>query len=121
VEDPAHPGRKAQWLRDMTALLATRAYRQFRAALYWDDQHSGIKIDSACEFDYRTSPGALAAWRSMALTPAFAARSACVLGDCLVNARRSRLPVLTGGATAAFVMGGLAAYGIQRKRRAVQG
>jgi hypothetical protein len=121
VEDPAHPGRKAQWLRDMTALLATRAYRQFRAALYWDDEHSGVTIDSACEFDYRTSPGALAAWRAMALTPVFTAQSACVLGDCLASARRPRLPVLTGGATAAFVVGGLAAYGIQRKRRPVQG
>ena len=122
VADPANPGRKAQWLRDLTRVLATPAYRQFRAALYWDDQHTGKKINTACDFDYRTSPDALAAWRSLARTQAFAARSACVFGDCasVVKGRRSRLPLLAGGAPVALILAGLIAFGIHRKRKVPQ-
>jgi hypothetical protein len=120
VEDPAHPGRKAQWLRDMAALLATPAYRQFRAALYWDDQHTGQRVNSACDFDYRTSPGALAAWRLMAFTPAFTAPSACVFGDCAVRSHRTRLPLWAGGAPVTLIVAGLIALGVHRKRQAAQ-
>jgi hypothetical protein len=122
VEDPAHPGRKAQWLSDAARLLAGPAYRQFRAALYWDDQHTGKRISSACNFDYRTSPGALAAWRSMATVPAFASKAAftatCKAGDCATRGRRSRLPLLAGGAPVALILAGLIAFGLHRKRKA---
>lgn len=122
VADPADPGRKAQWLRDLTRVLAGPAYRQFRAALYWDDQHTGKKINTACDFDYRTSPDALAAWRSMAVTPAFAVRSSCALGDCaaVMKGRHSRLPLLAGGAPVALILAGLIAFGVHRKRRTLQ-
>ncbi|MDN3352502.1 hypothetical protein [Actinomadura sp. DC4] len=119
VEDPSRPGRKAQWLRDMARLLASSPYRQFRAALYWDDRHTGQKVNSACNFDYRTSPDALNAWRSIATAPALAARTACDLGDCAKRPhRRSRLPLLAGGAPAAVILTGLIAFGIHRHRKA---
>jgi hypothetical protein len=118
VEDPAHPGRKAQWLRDAARVLTSPAYRQFRAALYWDDQHTGTKISNACDFDYRTSPDALNAWRSVAMVPAFAATSSCDLGGCAARSRRpSRLPLLAGGAPVALILAGLIAFGVLRRRR----
>jgi hypothetical protein len=80
VEDPARPGRKAQWIQQMAQLLTTPAYRQYRAALAWDDRFTGPS--GACNFDTRTSPGALTAWRTMAANPAFAAQSPCDIGDC---------------------------------------
>ena len=118
VADPAAPARKAQWLRDLSRLLASPPYRQFRAALYWDDQHTGKRISTACDFDYRTSPDALSAWRSMATTPAFAVRSSCAFGDCasVWKGRRSRL-LLAGGAPVALIVAGLVAFGLHRKRR----
>jgi hypothetical protein len=119
VEDPSRPGRKAQWLRDMARLLTTPAYRQFRAALYWDDQHTGQKISSACNFDYRTSPDALNAWRSVATVPALAARTSCDLADCAARGHRhSRLPLLAGGAPVALILAGLVAFGVHRRRKA---
>jgi hypothetical protein len=118
VEDPARPGRKAQWLSDAARVLAGPAYRQFRAALYWDDQHTGKKINTACDFDYRTSPDALNAWRSVATVPALAARSSCERGDCAARSRHpSRLPLLAGGAPVALILAGLIAFGLLRKRR----
>jgi hypothetical protein len=124
VEDPARPGRKAQWLHDAARVLTSPAYRQFRAALYWDDQHTGRRIGTACDFDYRTSPDALNAWRAVAGVPALAARSSCDLGDC-VNATRSRRPsrplLIAGGAPVALVVAGLVALGIHRRRRAARG
>jgi hypothetical protein len=118
VEDPARPGRKAQWLRDAAQVLASPAYGQFRAALYWDDQHTGKKISEACDFDYRTSPAALAAWRSVAGVPAFAAKSSCAVGECAVKQRRSRLPLLAGGAPVALILAGLIVFGLHRRRSA---
>ncbi len=118
VEDPARPGRKAQWLRDAARLLATPAYRQFRAALWWDDQHNGRPVGTACDFDYRTSPGALSAWRSTAVVPTLTARTACELGDCTLRAPgRSRLPLLAGGVPVVLLVAGLAAFGLHRRRR----
>jgi hypothetical protein len=119
VEDPSRPGRKARWLRDMAGLLTSPAYRQFRAALYWDDQHTGQKISSACNFDYRTSPDALNAWRAVATVPALAARTSCSPGECTARGRRhSRLPLLAGGAPVALILAGLIAFGIHRHRKA---
>jgi hypothetical protein len=119
VEDAARPGRKAQWLRDMARLLGSPAYRQFRAALYWDEQHAGRGTGSACNFDYRTSPDALNAWRSIATFPALAARTSCDLGDCTARGgRRSHLPLLARGAPVAVILAGLVAFGVHRHRKA---
>jgi hypothetical protein len=72
VEDPARTGRKAQWIRDATALFARPEYRAYRAVAHWDDRHSGSAPGGGrCEFDYRTSPSALNAWRAMAADPTF--------------------------------------------------
>ncbi|WP_285618739.1 hypothetical protein [Actinoallomurus iriomotensis] len=123
VEDPARPGRKAQWLRDMGQLLTSPAYRQFRAALYWDDQHTGQRVNAACDFDYRTSPDSLNAWRALAAVPALAARSSCELGDCAAAKKKRRHPsrplIIAGGAPVALIVAGLVALGIHRRRRAV--
>jgi hypothetical protein len=121
VEDPARPGRKAQWLSDAGRVLAGPAYAQFRAALYWDDQHTGARTTPACDFDYRTSPGALSAWRSLATVPAFAVRSTCAPGKCAGHGRHSRLPLLAGGAPVALILAGLIAFGWHRKRRVTHG
>jgi hypothetical protein len=103
----------------MAGLLTSPAYRQFRAALYWDDQHTGQKISSACNFDYRTSPDALNAWRAVATVPALAARTSCSPGECTARGRRhSRLPLLAGGAPVALILAGLIAFGIHRHRKA---
>jgi hypothetical protein len=114
AEDPARPGRKAQWIQDMTRLLATPAYRRYRAALQWDDRYTGLMSGTACDFDNRTSAGALAGWREMATAPAFAARSACDIGDCPATRPRSRLPLL---AVLTAVAAGLIAVRRRRLRR----
>lgn len=114
VEDPARPGRKARWIRDLTTLLASPAYRQYRAALQWDDRYSGVLSGTGCDFDNRTSPGALAAWRAMAATPAFAARSACDVGDC--PPKRSHFPLLPVLAAVAAVVAGLIVAAVRRSR-----
>jgi hypothetical protein len=117
VEDPAQPGRKAAWIRAMALLLASPAYGQFRAALQWDDRYTGLMSGTTCDFGNRTSPAALAAWRAMALAPAFAARSSCDLGDCPAARRRSRLPLALGVAVvAALLMTGVIFVSVQRAR-----
>jgi hypothetical protein len=73
AEDPASPGRKARWIRDAAGLFTHPAYRPYRAILHWDDRHTGLLARTSCEFDYRSSPSALAAWRSLAAGPIFAA------------------------------------------------
>jgi hypothetical protein len=121
VEDPAMPGRKAQWIRDTARLLADPAYRQFRAILHWDDRTTGMLAKTTCDFDYRTSTGALAAWRSMAGAPALGATSLCATGDCTAGRRqvrhRARLPLVAGGVPVAMIVTGLIGFGIHRKRK----
>lgn len=114
VEDPAQPGRKAQWIRDLTRLLASPGYRQYRAALQWDDRYSGVMSGTGCDFDNRTSADALAAWRAMAAAPTFAARSACDVGDCPAKppSHFPLLPVLIG---AAVIVAGLIVVGVRRR------
>lgn len=71
VEDPARPGRKAQWIRDAAALFGRPGYGGYRAVLHWDARYSGPEDGNRCEFDYRTSPPALQAWRAMAADPVY--------------------------------------------------
>lgn len=122
VEDPARPGRKAQWLSDSARLLGYPAYRQFRAVLHWDDRFTGVMARTNCAFDYRTSPTATAAWRAVARAPALTATTACANGDCVPSGRqrhhrRSRLPLIAGGAPVAVVVAGLAVLGLRRRRK----
>lgn len=122
VEDPARPGRKAQWMRDTTRLLATPAYRQFRAILHWDDRTTGMLAHTTCDFDYRTSGDAMATWRSMAVTPALAAASPCATGDCLRvpshrHARPPRRLLVAGGVPVAVIVAGLVGVKILRRRK----
>ncbi len=68
VEDPAVPGRKAAWFRDVTELFKQPGWEQYRAVLHF----SGRSLDSSgCEFDYRSSASATNAWRDMGNDPAF--------------------------------------------------
>ncbi len=123
VEDPAQPGRKAQWMRDTTRLLAQPAYRQFRAILHWDDRTTGMLAKTTCGFDYRTSADSMAAWRSMAMSPALAAASPCATGSCINTGKitrrpaHSRLPLIAGGIPVAVLVVGFVGFGLHRRRR----
>lgn len=118
VEDPYRPGHKAQWIREFGRLLASPAYRQFRAALHWDDRYSGVMAGTSCDFSDRTSPAAFAAWRELSASRAFSARTACEIGDC-ATARRRPWPAYVAGAlaVAALVVAGLAVLVVRRRRR----
>jgi hypothetical protein len=124
VEDPARPGRKAQWIRDTARLLADPAYGQYRAILHWDDRQTGLLKHTSCDFDYRTSADSMTAWRSMAAGPAFAAASPCAAGDCPAvpghRPRHSHLPLLAAGAPVAAILAGLAGFGIHRNRKSAR-
>ncbi len=68
VEDPAVPGRKAKWIRELTELFKRPGWEQYRAVLQW----SGRSLDdNRCQFDYRSSRSATDAWRDMGNDPAF--------------------------------------------------
>jgi hypothetical protein len=115
VEDPARPGRKAQWIRDATRLFSGPAYRQYKAILHWDDRHSGLMAGTSCDFDYRTSPSALAAWREMAASPVFATEPSCAGGHCAAG--RSRiLSAQIGGGAAAVAVAAFTAFEYRRRR-----
>jgi hypothetical protein len=115
AEDPARPGRKAQWIRDATRLFSAPAYRQYRAVLHWDDRHTGLMAGTSCNFDYRSSPSALAAWRAMAASPLFASGPRCAEGRC-VPGRSRILPAQIGGGAAALAAAGLIAFEYRRRR-----
>ncbi len=126
VEDPASPGRKAQWMRDTSSLLALPAYRQFRALLHWDDRTTGMLARTTCGFDYRTSAAAMSAWRSMATSPALTAASPCDTGACIATGKparrpaRSRLPLVAGGLPVAVLVAGFVGFEVHRRRKAVR-
>jgi|GEM_PF-2618462 len=67
-EDPAIPGRKAQWISDAAALLTQPAYQQFAGTISW-----GAGAISACSFNYATSASSTAAWQAMGHSPAYSA------------------------------------------------
>lgn len=121
VEDPARPGRKAAWIRNAARLFAQPAYRQYTAILHWDDRYTGLMKGTACDFDYRTSPSALAAWRAMAADPVFVTR-VCPPSGCRGAGHRRHgggdLPAGLGGAGGALAAAGLAfgAYRLRRRR-----
>jgi hypothetical protein len=68
VEDPAEPGRKAQWITDAQATLRLPEWSQFRTVLYW---HSQSRTTPPCRFWLDTSDSALAAFTALASDPYF--------------------------------------------------
>ncbi|GAA3127916.1 hypothetical protein GCM10010466_18380 [Planomonospora alba] len=81
VEDPAQPGRRAQWLADAARTLLSPGYEQYRAVLAWDARN--LDEEWACDFDYASASDSLAAWREMGNHPAFDAGHPCDIGDCV--------------------------------------
>ncbi len=72
AEDRKSPGRKAQWLKNATALFQKPGYGQYKAVLSWEGRSfQGGGPD--CGFDYLSSPSATKAWVDMAHTPAMRA------------------------------------------------
>ena len=69
VEDPADPGRKAQWLTDAGNLLSQPGYEQFAGIFAW----GALNPNTACPFGYDTSPSASAAWAGIGAQPDFSA------------------------------------------------
>ncbi len=62
VEDAAQPGRKAQWLNDVTSLLSSDGWQQFEGAIYFDHVDG---THAACVWQLDSSPGALRAFAAM--------------------------------------------------------
>ncbi len=71
TEDPAHPGRKAQWFRNATALFKKPGYRQYKAVLTWEGRN--YPGGGGCKFDYASSRSATDAWVDMAKDSAYEA------------------------------------------------
>jgi len=64
VEDPADPGRKAQWYRDAQALFKTPAYADTDGVLLFEPHPA-----SDCVWAPESSPSALAAWQAWGQDP----------------------------------------------------
>jgi hypothetical protein len=69
VEDPADPGRKAQWLTDAGTLLTQPGYEQFAGVFAW----GALNDHTACPFGYDTSQSAASAWAAVGQMPAYSA------------------------------------------------
>lgn len=70
VEDPAVPGRKAQWFTDMRNLLEQPGHGQFRVAAEWYPQNN-----VGCNFTIDSSPSALDSFRAFGADPTYASAS----------------------------------------------
>lgn len=114
VEDPDRPNRKARWLDEAARLFTRPEYRQYRALLHWDDRYTRGQAPARCNWDYTTSPAALAAWRRLAAEPVFSAADACDIGDC--DGRGSLVVALAAGG-AVLVTGTGALVLVRRLRR----
>ncbi len=73
VEDPANPGRKAQWFRNAQALFTQPAYSQYEAVVTWEGRLFDRSRSNNCGFDYNTSSSARNAWKAMATAPTYRA------------------------------------------------
>ncbi len=65
-EDPAQPGRKAQWFRDAQALFAQPGYAQFAGVNLFEQLSS-----SSCPWAADSSTTAAAAWRAWGADPLY--------------------------------------------------
>ncbi|MGI8613861.1 MAG: hypothetical protein ACR2KL_07980, partial [Nocardioidaceae bacterium] len=71
TEDPAVPGRKADWLRNAEALFKSPGYEQYKVVLTWEGRnYTGTRN---CNFDYNSSSSARSAWVAMGRDPAYSA------------------------------------------------
>jgi hypothetical protein len=68
AEDPAVPGRKAQWFRDVQALFKQPGWEQFQAILYFNTVHPPFPN---CRWWVDTSQSSLDAFRALANDPFF--------------------------------------------------
>lgn len=68
AEDPAAPGRKAEWVSSAEALFRQPGYASFAGVLIW----YGAGGPGICGFRVNSTPSALAAYRSMASDPYYA-------------------------------------------------
>lgn len=75
VEDSSRPGRKAQWIRDMTAMFQKPEYSQYEAVMQWGGRNYRGKTSKTCSFDYLTSDSATNAWKAMGNNAAFRGRA----------------------------------------------
>lgn len=75
TEDPAVPGRKAQWIRNATALFQQAGYEQYKAIMSWEGRHHVAVTDYPCNFDYASSSSAQTAWRDMGRHAAYSGTS----------------------------------------------
>ncbi len=66
VEDPATPGRRAQWISDAEALFQQPGYERFTGVLYFEQNKA------PCDWRVANSPGALAALATMGTDPYYA-------------------------------------------------
>jgi len=64
VEDPARPGRKAQWIRDAQALFKRADYAQFHGVSYFDSYKK-----ASCPWPVETSASSLDAFADMGADP----------------------------------------------------
>ena len=58
VEDPAMPGRRAQWITDAENLFTQTGYEQYQGVLYFD-------LVKQCDWRVETTPDALATFAAM--------------------------------------------------------
>lgn len=72
VEDPAVPGRKAQWYRNVAQTMQLPAWSQYKAVLTWEGRAFG-SVPYDCRFDYTTSVSATQGWHDMGNDPSFRA------------------------------------------------
>lgn len=68
VEDRDHPGRKAQWISDLSDLLKQPGWEQFKTLLYY---HSVGQSEPDCVWKFTTSQSATDALASMGSDPFF--------------------------------------------------
>lgn len=69
-EDPAQPGRKAQWIDDARELFKQPAYARIRAVSYWNQLSHNF---DGCDFRVTTSSAARQAFARMAQDPYYSA------------------------------------------------
>ncbi|MFI0351471.1 glycoside hydrolase family 26 protein [Actinomadura sp. 9N407] len=119
VEDADRPNRKARWLDEAARLFTKPEYRGYKALLHWDDRYARGETPAECNWDYRTSPAATAAWRRMVAAPTFSAAEPCDIGDCPEPGLPPALLVLAAGGTL-LVGGGATALVVARRRRGLR-
>lgn len=105
VEDPAVPGRKAQWYRDAQALLAEPGYGQFRAVALW----YAAGNPGACNWQINTSAATQSAFQEWGADPRYTARGVAPASPRLV---RSTLGAQPGTVDVSWAPAGPGASGV---------